>query len=228
MLSMTWNTQIKEVQNTQELQSLLMDDDYDFRFTCGYTKPVANLTTSNIDEIVLCLALHLIIYSNKAELDQICEGLKLGGLIWTDDEANSLARLFIQTSGTLTARAVRSLFNPILSEPGSNRREVEEEILLHWNFFLSDVEQGSITVESGAEVSLSLEDILAFATGATSFPVLGFEHQGTITFLHGGGIFPTASTCALQLCLPVHSDYEVFKAKMTFGILNAHGFFGNV
>ena len=221
--------QITEVQNTQELQALLMKEEYDFRYTCGYTKPVANLTTSNVKEIVLCLALHFIIYSNKAELDQISEGLKLGGLIWVDNEVNSLTGLFIQKSETLSARAVRLLFSPKLSEPGANRREVEEEMLLHWSYFLSDVEEGSITVESGEQIStLTLEDILAFATGATSFPVLGFEQQGTITFLHNGGMFPTASTCSLQVCLPVHRDYEVFKAKMAFGILNAHGLFGKV
>lgn len=43
-------------------------------------------------------------------------------------------------------------------------------MLLHWSYFLSDVEQGSVTVESGEQIStLTLEDILAFATGATSF-----------------------------------------------------------
>ena len=221
--------QVTEVQNTQELQALLMKEEYDFRYACSYTKPVANLTTSNINEIVLCLALHFIIYSNKAELDQISEGLKLGGLIWVDNEVNSLTGLFIQRSETLSVRAVSLLFSPKLSEPGANRREVEEEMLLHWSYCLSDIGEGSITVESGEQIlTLTLEDILAFATGATSFPVLGFEQQGTITFLHDGGMFPTASTCSLQVCLPVHRDYEVSKSKMAFGILNAHGFFGNV
>ena len=97
---------ITEMQNTQELQAFLMKDEYEFRYACGYTKPVANLTTSNIKEIVLCLALHFIIYSNKAELNQISEGLKLGGLIWVDNEVNSLTGLFIQKSETLSARAV--------------------------------------------------------------------------------------------------------------------------
>ena len=138
--------QITEVQNTQELQALLMKEEYDFRYACGYTKPVANLTTSNIKEIVLYLALHFIIYSNKDELNQISEGLKLGGLIWVANEVNSLTGLFIQKSETLSARAVCLLFSPRLSEPGANRREVEEEMLLHWSYFLSDVEQGSITV----------------------------------------------------------------------------------
>ena len=57
------------------------------------------------------------------QLDQISEGLKLGGLIWTDDKVNSLAWLFIQASGTLSARAEHLLFSPRLSEQGSNRRE---------------------------------------------------------------------------------------------------------
>ena len=114
--------------------------------------------------------------------------------------------MFILKSETWSARAVCILFSPKLSEPGANRREVEEEMLLHWRYFLSDVEQGSITVESGGQIStLTLEDILAFATGATSFPVLGFEQQGTITFLHNGGMFPMVSTCSLQVCLSVQS-----------------------
>ena len=171
----------------------------------------------------------LIIYSNKAELDQIFEGLKLEGLIWVDNEVNSETGLLIQKSETWSARAVSLLFSPKLSEPGANRREVKEETLLHWSYFLSDVEQGSITVESGGQIStLTLKDILAFVTGATSFPVLGFEQQGTITFLHNGGMFPMASTCSLQVCLPVHKDYKVFRAKMAFDILNAHGLFGNM
>ena len=61
--------QITEVPNKQQLQALLMKEEYDFHYACGYTNSVANLTTSNIKEIVLCLALHFIIYSNKAELD---------------------------------------------------------------------------------------------------------------------------------------------------------------
>ena len=50
--------QITEVQNMQQLPALLMKEEYDFHYACGYTKPVDNLTTSNIKEIVLCLALH--------------------------------------------------------------------------------------------------------------------------------------------------------------------------
>ena len=42
----------------QQLPALLMKEEYDFHYACGYTKPVDNLTTSNIKEIVLCLALH--------------------------------------------------------------------------------------------------------------------------------------------------------------------------
>ena len=136
---------ITEIQNTQELQAFLMKDEYEFRYACGYTKPVANLTTSNIKEIVLCLALHFNIYSNNIEFDQISKGLTLEGLIWVENEVNSLTGL----------RVRRLLFSPKLSEPGANRWEVEEEMLLHRSYFLSNVEQGSITVEVGNRYQLS-------------------------------------------------------------------------
>ena len=108
--------------------------------------------------------------------------------------------------------------------------QAEEEMALHWGYFLRDVQQGlcSITKTSREDIMLTSEDVLAFATGATSIPILGFEEQGAIKFLHEGGMFPTASTCALVIQLPIIEDYETFKERMTFGILNAHVFFGNV
>ena len=66
---------------------------------------------------------------------------------------------------------------------------------LHWGYFLRDVEQGllSITEDGGDPITITLADVLAFATGATSIPILEFEKQGTLTFLHERGMFPTAS-----------------------------------
>ena len=89
------------------------------------------------------------------------------------------------------------------SAPGlQNRDPTEGKILLHWSYFLSDAEQGSITVKSGnhEQISiLSLEDILAFATGTTSFPVLGFEQQGTLTILHDGGVSDDFHLCVASV-----------------------------
>ena len=210
----------------------MASEEYDFRYECGYTKPTSSLNISSRDDIVCCLALHYTVYALKAELDQIKEGLQIGGLIWTEDEAGSLMGLFCEETSPipLTAAQISALFPPTFSEEGSNCREAEEEMTLHWGYFLRDVEQGlcSTSEVDGDPITITLADVLAFATGATSIPVLGFEQQGSLKFLHEGGMFPTASTCALVISLPIHADYDVFKEKMIFGILNAHGFFGNV
>lgn len=46
-----------------------------------------------------------------------------------------------------------------------------------------------------------------------------------ISFLAENAIFPTVSTCAIELKLPTsHVSYEEFKDKMDFAILNLNGF----
>ena len=79
----------------------------------------------------------------KAELDQICEGLHIGGLIWNDEKAGSLMGLFgDEGPAKLTAVQVSALFLPALSEEGSSRDNMEEEMALHRGYFLCDVERG--------------------------------------------------------------------------------------
>ena len=60
--------------------------------------------------------------------------------------------------------------------------DIEEEIALHWSYFLRDVEKGnlSITEIGGEPTCITLSDILAFATGAASIPPLGFEKEGRL------------------------------------------------
>ena len=178
------------------------------------------------------LSLHYTVYALKAELDQLKEGLEFGGVVWTQDEAFTLMGLFCEIDApVLSAKQVSSLFPPTFSPEGSNRRDIEEEVALHWEYFLRDAERGSLSLagtDGEPPITLTLADILAFITGVDSIPPLGFEKAGGVEFLHEGGNFPMASTCALILRLPLHEDYEVFKEKMIFAILNAHGFFGNV
>ena len=182
-------------------------------------------------DIVRSIALHFTIFSVKAELDQIIQGLHEGGMFWDDEETKQLVHLFCENkesdkASTLTAVQFQRLFPPILSPSGSNRRDLEEEMLLHWSYFLADVQDGKVTIANpGAELLfLTIEDILVFATGATSIPLLGFDTEGSVRFLHDGGKFPTSSTCSMTIRLPIVMDYEVFKERMAFAILNAHGF----
>ena len=220
--------QISEAKSTEELSDLLGCDSYSFIRDVGYSKPQPKY--GDKEDIVHSIALHYVILSVKAELDQIVQGLNEGDLLWISNEARKLENLFLYKSGSLTATQIEDLFPPTMSACGSNRRDAEEEILLHWNYFLKDVEDGLVTItnDDSADLTLTLEDILSFATGATNIPLLGFETEGSMAFLHDGGMFPTASTCSMMLRLPIVTDYEVFKEKMAYGILNAHGFFGNV
>jgi hypothetical protein len=219
---------ISEAKSTEELLDLLHCDSYSFVRDVGYLKPQP--VYGDKQDIVRSVALHYVILSVKAELDQIVQGLHEGGLLWTSDEARKLEDIFLYKSGSLTAAQIEDLFPPTMSACGSNRRDAEEEILLHWNYFLKDVQDGLVTItnDESADLTLTLEDILSFATGATNIPLLGFKAEGHMTFLHDGGMFPTASTCSMTLRLPIVTNYEVFKERMSYGILNAHGFFGNV
>jgi hypothetical protein len=67
-------------------------------------------------------------------------------------------------------------------------------------------------------------DILLFATGAESIPPIPFQPPPSLAF-HEEGQYPMASTCDCVLRLPLsHTDYEIFKASLDYGFLNALGF----
>ena len=66
-----------------------------------------------------------------------------------------------------------------------------------------------------------------FCSGASQVPPLGFDRSLTLTF-HYAGVLATASTCALQLRLPVchGSDYSNFKDIMIMSLKGNDGFGG--
>ncbi|XDV26107.1 hypothetical protein PO909_029892, partial [Leuciscus waleckii] len=76
---------------------------------------------------------------------------------------------------------------------------------------------------------LTLSQVLAFASGSTSIPRLGFPVEATSEFLHPqenepAEIFPEANTCSIVLRLPVHHQYEDFGEYKKDGILQAPTF----
>ena len=85
------------------------------------------------------------------------------------------------------------------------------------------------TVGIPGDSSVKLDDLLAFSTGADRIPPLGLSIQPSLVFLHGAcGIYPTSSTCSLEVRLPTtHSDYLSFKDAM-IAALKGHGGFGLV
>ena len=68
--------------------------------------------------------------------------------------------------------------------------------------------------------------ILAFITGTTTVPPMGFDHGITIRFTSDKSkTLPVASTCSLVLWFPTALvDYTMFKERMDFALLNTVGF----
>ncbi|XP_054466152.1 G2/M phase-specific E3 ubiquitin-protein ligase-like [Anoplopoma fimbria] len=74
-----------------------------------------------------------------------------------------------------------------------------------------------------------LGKILAFATGASVVPPVGFSPQPSIDFLHEHSSSPKqrllmANTCINCLKLPLLDTYEAFRESMDFAIGNTQGF----
>lgn len=76
----------------------------------------------------------------------------------------------------------------------------------------------------------TLKDVLTFLTGSDSIPPLGFGGVEPCIRFDPDAVLPTASTCALMLCIPLNfpTDFDDFKEKMDLAILGSQGFFGKV
>ncbi len=75
-----------------------------------------------------------------------------------------------------------------------------------------------------SKLKIRFEDILSFATGATSEPPIGFYTPPTLRF-HDEIYFPKANTCANVLSLSfLPMSYKKFVYYVSYGILNTAGF----
>lgn len=72
---------------------------------------------------------------------------------------------------------------------------------------------------------VSLETVMCFFSGAANIPPSGYDIDPTILFSREN-LYPTASTCALQLTLPTrYHDYNTFKKALDSAFV-MHGGFG--
>ncbi|XP_059209526.1 G2/M phase-specific E3 ubiquitin-protein ligase-like [Centropristis striata] len=121
----------------------------------------------------------------------------------------------------LIANSMDQLFEIRLSVAGSNKRMAEERVVPFWRDYLLDIEE-----EAGAS---KLSGVLAFATGASIVPPIGFSPRPTIDFLHHqsvspGRCLPMANTCINCLKLPLCDTYTEFKDSMDYALENTQGF----
>lgn len=134
--------QIIDATSTEELRALLDGDDFDFRFQAGCTMPSAALTIEDNLTLANSLALHYVIYSKKAALDQLVSGLQsLGCLRLMRKHEDIIKPLFISSGRTqMKATEMINLFEVQWSEPMSNQRETEEAVILNWVEYVQEAE----------------------------------------------------------------------------------------
>ncbi|XP_026016631.1 G2/M phase-specific E3 ubiquitin-protein ligase-like [Astatotilapia calliptera] len=119
------------------------------------------------------------------------------------------------TETRLTADLLENIFHVQFGPPGSSRRQEETRVLSYWQDYLLSVEE-----RNG---SLSLEDILMFATGLRELPPAAIQPKPQLLF-QTTSRFPVADVCANTIKIPVLHSYEDFQEAMDYGIQNSPGF----
>ena len=83
----------------------------------------------------------------KSELDQIAQGLETCDILsLMKKHPNKFKELFLYSSDDkLSLELMLSIFDIMYSEEGSSCREIKERTIQHWNEFLIDIGNGSIS-----------------------------------------------------------------------------------
>ena len=66
-----FSLQVDEANTTEELQLLLSEATFDFRFTCGYNKPTQQIELKDKHDLSRSIWLHHVLYNPHAELEQL-------------------------------------------------------------------------------------------------------------------------------------------------------------
>lgn len=164
--------QVGKVQTTDQIRVLIDSEEFQFRFECGFSAPSSALTVGEKEDIMKSLSLHYLIYANRAEIDQLMDGLKTLGVLQLMQQHPSLFKPLLLSSAkpSLTSSQMVKLFQPIWSVAGSNQREKEELIILNWTTYLDET-QGVLLNCARCDVCICMSPILnsLFCRGELSF-----------------------------------------------------------
>ncbi|KAJ4937091.1 hypothetical protein JOQ06_001675 [Pogonophryne albipinna] len=186
-------------------------------------KGSANPALEEIADPELLNKVRKVVHRVQGPFQRFCEGMKtLGVLDAVRKHPDSFKPLFCYEEHLLSADQMDNLFIIQLSPEGSNKRTAGERVVTYWRDYLQDAEEEGPT---------KVQKILAFATGASVVPPIGFSPTPSVKFIHNGEddfastpLFPIASTCVNCIRLPLHVSYEVFKDKFDFALGNTYGF----
>ena len=103
--------------------------------------PSSSIDFSDKDDISRSISLNYVVFSQKAELDAIRSGFDCLNFSQLVQRFPSLLKpLFVEKGRKkLTASFFKDLFHVCYSPHGSNKRS-REEVILHWNYYISELE----------------------------------------------------------------------------------------
>ncbi|XP_039860953.1 G2/M phase-specific E3 ubiquitin-protein ligase-like [Simochromis diagramma] len=195
------------------------------------------VTMANKDLFVKNAALYLAVLQRQSCFDQLTDGLSYYGILSLLRENPSL-RVLLDLSGEdkdLTASLIAGVLRPSYSVLGSNRRVREELMVVKFREFLQCVENKELRDSLGERTLTKDEEafvkalrpghILAFATGSSKVPAIGFQPAPKITFIHDESKhLPIAHTCANELQLFVNettmADDDAFHYCFLVALMN--------
>lgn len=148
---------LERSESTESLRKLIDSPEFLFRFDCGLCMPSSSISMDDRESIVRCIAMHHVIYSQKAELDQIREGFQVQAnhqpfahefkLFWAIrlfsliSCSRILKPLFVEAGRVkLTCSSVLELFFINWSEEGCNKRQAQEELVLNLTYYLTELQ----------------------------------------------------------------------------------------
>ncbi|XP_031565225.1 G2/M phase-specific E3 ubiquitin-protein ligase-like [Actinia tenebrosa] len=196
---------IMAVETEKDLQEVLTEDDsMDILNEVGYRGVPQREKIKNKDKILRSVYVKVYVEPKIPMLNQMAKGLELYGVLdeITKNKEEMRKVFTFDNFEELTNASLRALWSINFSLP---QKLKEDEIITYKAFadFICMVEY-----EGMSKYEVSLADVLKFITGCTQVPPLGFSKKIAITFVHGceSGCKcrPTASTCALELRLPIH------------------------
>uniref|UniRef100_A0A671VAR0 G2/M-phase specific E3 ubiquitin protein ligase n=1 Tax=Sparus aurata TaxID=8175 RepID=A0A671VAR0_SPAAU len=199
-----FSRQIAEATSLDELREVTAAS-WEFLELAGCNRPISSLEER--EALVENLVSFTLITRMQLPLQRFREGLQtLGVFDQVQLYPSAFCTVFCEAAVPLTAQTVSRLFTVNFSQQ-EEKLNRETAVISFWRHFLLECEVG--------RSSISLQDLLRFATGAEEVPAAGLLPPPSMSFLHPDeGLFPQRELGSKHLLLPVTSSYQAFKSSM--------------
>ena len=121
-----------------DFKKLIDTEEYNFRFACGVTKATGRMEFSDKNRIIEALCLHSVVLVSLAELEQRRRGLTIQKFDSLMESCPNVLRK--APAQKITCEFIQDIFVPTFSAAGSNKRVIEEGIVMTWVRYLQHVE----------------------------------------------------------------------------------------